>query len=384
MEKMSQKRIDQLVKLDKLNMEPILKSLFASFNPRQRMKKIKEEIKDGAGFIFFESDSIIVAYIEYMPLDKNCYGILSIQIHPEYRNGSVLRQLFRKAYHEMKSLRDVSFVSSVHINDSLSLKLHEKLGFKKVLESDGRVDFEVHGDVLVENLKKYSGITKNTAMINLNWNVAGLILEGISGTGKTTILQELVKARRFVSRDYPSSFILSEHHTQRVLEKKEHETGLKPEDNIALLDSHVSTVEMLDSRMKTMGWYKRGTVAMRIPYVFERFHLSHINHYHHLKWRHIRDVDERLAHLNCGICLLVMDEASIRERTLKRDNLEWGKYIKKVGDKDEKVIKYFMQQQEKLLELTRKSSLPSYVINTSRMSVKETVEIILDNWGIIR
>ena len=86
--------------------------------------------------------------------------------------------------------------------------------------------------------------------MNRNWNLSGLILEGTCGSGKTSIFQALLRSNRFVRRTFPSVVVLSEHQTQRVLEQKEREEGLKREDNISLLEGHVSYLERLRDRLE--------------------------------------------------------------------------------------------------------------------------------------
>ena len=68
----------------------------------------------------------------------------------------------------------------------------------------------------------------------------GLILEGVPGTGKTTLLKSMLRSRRYVDRSFLSTIVLSEHQTQRVLEAKEEEEGLDRHDNVALLESHLA------------------------------------------------------------------------------------------------------------------------------------------------
>ena len=63
----------------------------------------------------------------------------------------------------------------------------------------------------------------------MNKNVQGLILEGISGTGKSSVLRALLRHDFFVQKPFFSSLVLSEHHTQRVLEAIEKERAIKVE-----------------------------------------------------------------------------------------------------------------------------------------------------------
>ena len=108
--------------------------------------------------------------------------------------------------------------------------------------------------------------------MNEKWNVSGLILDGICGTGKTTIFRSIIQSERFVQKSFLSSVVLSEHQTQRVLERKEREKGLASSDNVCLLDQHVAYLELMRDRLEQMQWSENNRTNMRIPYLFERFH----------------------------------------------------------------------------------------------------------------
>lgn len=156
-----------------------------------------------------------------------------------------------------------------------------------------------------------------------SWSISGLILEGICGTGKTTMLQALLRSERFVQRSFHSSIVLSEHQTQRVLERKEMETGLAPEDNIGLLDEHVTYLESVRNRLDHMEWHQNNRTNMRVPYVLERFHFTHVCHYPPMTWEHVQPIDRRLSELNCKLCLLTIPDGLFRERIISSRDSKW-------------------------------------------------------------
>jgi len=55
---------------------------------------------------------------------------------------------------------------------------------------------------------------------------------------------------------------------------------------------------------------------MRIPYVFERFHFTHVYHYSHINWDHVETIDRRLGKLNCKLCLLTIDVLILARRII--------------------------------------------------------------------
>lgn len=216
-----------------------------------------------------------------------------------------------------------------------------------------------------------------------NWNVSGLILEGICGSGKTTIFRSLLQSERFVQRSFLSAIVLSEHQTQRVLERKERETGLTTVDNVGLLDQHVSYLEAVRNRLNQMEWCLNNRTNMRVPYVLERFHFTHVYHYPHMTWEHVQPIDRRLAELNCKLCLLTVPEGLLRERIITSRDSGWREYLSRYGETDEEILRYYATQQQLLRGLCEKSELDTLVLDTANMSTQDTVNQVLDFWGAV-
>lgn len=211
----------------------------------------------------------------------------------------------------------------------------------------------------------------------------GLLLEGICGTGKTTLLHSLQRAERFTDRTYPSSIVLSEHQTQRVLEYKERVDGLVVADNLALLEQHVAYFEALQHHLDEMVWCNNGQTAMRIPYILERFHFTHVYHYSHMAWEDVAEIDRRLGELNCKLCVLTIDDAVLEERIISSRNASWRRYISRFGKTDAEIIAYYSEQQNLLRALFEKSVLEKMMIDTTKASVRETLRKVIDFWGAI-
>ncbi|MFZ5952349.1 MAG: hypothetical protein ACOYXC_16730 [Candidatus Rifleibacteriota bacterium] len=215
-----------------------------------------------------------------------------------------------------------------------------------------------------------------------DWNVSGLLLEGISGSGKTAVLEAILSSEKFLRRPFLSSLVLTEHQTQRVLERKEREEGLGIEDNLNLLNQHLTYIEQVNERLERMKWCNPSSKAMRMPFILERFHLTHAYHYQHLKWEDVEDCDRRLARLNCRLCLLTIDESAIESRIYKGRDSSWLNYISRFGSTRKEVIDHFMQQQNQLLNLADKSCLEKLVINTSNSMTGEIAEKALEFWQV--
>ena len=219
--------------------------------------------------------------------------------------------------------------------------------------------------------------------MNNSWNISGLILEGISGTGKSTVLKALVNSERFVKKTYPSSIILSEHQTQRVLEQKDRETGLTVSDNILLLDQHVSYLEQLNDRLEKMLWCRNNQTNMRIPYILERFHFTHVYHYNHITWKDVKSIDLRLSDINCKSCIFTLNREILEKRIFTGRDAAWNNYIQRYGDTPKQILEYFINQQDELLTLSDKSKLDSKIIDASDLSIDDMLNQVLDFWGAV-
>lgn len=215
------------------------------------------------------------------------------------------------------------------------------------------------------------------------WNISGLILDGVCGTGKSAVFKALLYSERFKKRSFTSTVVLSEHQTQRVLEQAERDGKIEPSDNFILLDRHVTYLEALKARLDRMEWCRNGSTAMRIPFVFERFHFTHIYHYSYMRWEMVADIDRRLAALNGKLCLFVADEKTLAKRLFTGRDEAWLNYLKRIGDSEEKIVSYYIEKQELLIGLCDRSVLDTLIVDTTNSSVENTLDLVIDFWGVI-
>ncbi len=216
----------------------------------------------------------------------------------------------------------------------------------------------------------------------MNWDVSGLIVEGICGTGKTTLIQALTKSASFVQKSYLSSIVISEHHTSRILERKLSGEGLTPDYHLEVLEFYVQFFEKVHERSSQMDWSARNRTNHHLPFLLERFHLTHVFHYG-LPWEHVQAIDERLAKINCKLCVLEVDETDMEQRIiLERHNEGWQKLLHQFGNSNAEIVDYYKKQQDLFFSLLQRTKLEWLKINSSEANVDEMIPRVMAFWDI--
>jgi hypothetical protein len=214
----------------------------------------------------------------------------------------------------------------------------------------------------------------------------GVILEGVACSGKSGLLHALLAHPSFVGRAGASSIVLTEHHTQRVLESKGPRAQLQVQDNVMLLREHTDYLGGIAGRIGHMtNWQEKDSGNPRMTAVIERFHLTHVLNYQHIEWAHVADIDGQLAELGIRLCLVVTAPHELRRRIRDERAGAWGSFLSEPGQRghfaehptDEAKVRYFVQQQESLLTLAERSRMPTYQVDTTGTSPLLAAEGVL-------
>ncbi len=148
--------LEQIIKLDSLNMLPVFETAGIEFDRETRRSGLLSEIEQGAWFILVERKGCLIAYLEYLSEPDGNGKVLSIQVHPKYKGSFVLRQMLSGAYHKLQYSCPRLIHSSAHEGNAASLSLHKKLGFIETGRKDGRLLFEIEGDELLSHLAVFA------------------------------------------------------------------------------------------------------------------------------------------------------------------------------------------------------------------------------------
>ncbi len=149
---MTMDNIDELVELDRLNMTPVIEQAGGTFDPEFRRENLLLEIKKGAIVFSVQRAEKTIAYLQYMPEPNDVWNIMSIQIHPSWQNGFVLRTLLAEARERLQIHKPSLIRSSVHFTNKAFLRLHRNLGFVKLEEKADRIIFVADGKTLSRRL----------------------------------------------------------------------------------------------------------------------------------------------------------------------------------------------------------------------------------------
>jgi thymidylate kinase len=215
----------------------------------------------------------------------------------------------------------------------------------------------------------------------------GVVIEGVTCAGKSALLGALLGHPAFVRRAGASSLVLTEHHTQRVLESLGPRANLRLDDHLTLLRSHVDYLAGIATSLDRMTrWTAERRTNARFLAILERFHLTHVIGYPHVQWQDVADLDATLATLGVHLCVLRLDPAELRRRIRSDRSAGWGTFLAEPGhrdafthapDDDEKA-EHFTRQQERLLTLAARSRMPRLELDTTTLSPAECARRVLD------
>lgn len=155
------KKLNDLLALDELNMTPLLAQAGVTFSPSRRKNGFNQEMANGAVLLTQYHNQQLVGYVQYQPRGCGEFYVLSIQVHPDYRNGVVLKKLLRMAAADLTAKKVALITSSVHQGNKQSVRLHQLLGFEVQDYIDQRIKFALSQHALAKQLTKY--LTINAA-----------------------------------------------------------------------------------------------------------------------------------------------------------------------------------------------------------------------------
>ncbi|MDJ0588842.1 MAG: GNAT family N-acetyltransferase [Pleurocapsa sp. MO_226.B13] len=146
--------LDAFVELDRLNMTSIIESAGGKFDSAFRLARLTSEIENGSVLDAVWQNNHLLGYLEFQ-IRGDRISIQSIQIHPDYQNGSILARLLGKAYEQLRNTPVMTVSSSAHQGNIKSLSLHRNLGFDEIARKGDQVRFEISSFRLLDRLSRF-------------------------------------------------------------------------------------------------------------------------------------------------------------------------------------------------------------------------------------
>jgi len=181
-----------------------------------------------------------------------------------------------------------------------------------------------------------------------------LLVEGTSGVGKSTLIDALIRGHvnSAQPRKIRSLVHLAQSHTYGPLAAPEDRGTLTTEANM----QHLHTI------LQSLQWLHAAVQEHAKPWCFvilDTLHLTHCVRPGVVRWSDVEAFDRALAGLGCKLCFLHAQPHTIWERGIvPRANEQFlQQYARKFGHTPERIHRYFVREQERMLELFARSAM---------------------------
>jgi hypothetical protein len=186
--------------------------------------------------------------------------------------------------------------------------------------------------------------------------VRGIIVEGVTASGKSTILRSL-QQRLAIERPTTTKLFLSEHYTERVLEDARANHTLTLAKALQHITELVSTIEQINS-WKVNGKFADISGNSEIIVLVERFYGAHVANLEsrgvpmsQTILQSVATLYDRLASIGMSIAILTVQPellpAPVADTRGNR-NQKWSNYLDSIGDR-EAINAHFLRWQERLV-----------------------------------
>lgn len=189
-----------------------------------------------------------------------------------------------------------------------------------------------------------------------------IILEGITGSGKTTLFREINK---YLPKNGDNIFSASQFYTSSLIWKN----PLKRDANdmaIKIMGKIVDFVTYMDQNFEE---YKTDCDDRKLNVLLETFHFENYLRGYLKKIEDFLQFDKELEHLNFKTVLLTISEENILDRAiistkLVRKSTKWNEYLKSMFNDENQLVEKYIHYQRELTNLMNKTHLNSLILNT--------------------
>lgn len=193
-------------------------------------------------------------------------------------------------------------------------------------------------------------------------HIRGVILEGFSHAGKTSVLNALKKLHAQDESSERSIIVLSEHYSQVLHNVKGDFQRLNRNEHLKLLQERVNMLRQLNEWADYLG-PDASRASRGVFFILERFHLNHRVAFPTDFSHEIESLENELFNLGATCVLLTVSSDNIEQRMQSRTPHEWkNKSLEEIRNS----VDLFIQTQTELRKQSSLSILPTIEINTDK------------------
>lgn len=199
-----------------------------------------------------------------------------------------------------------------------------------------------------------------------------LIIEGITGSGKTTISR---KIKTGLSDEMNNMIFLSQFYTSSIGYKEVQHVANQKID--AMIKTVLDLVKCCDLGYSEYGVYDE---KRKINVILECFHIENFAKGYITDEFLWKAIDKVLYELGFKLVILYLPEEEIYERCIEstrkyRSSEKWDQYLLSLGEEKEE-INYFKEIQNNIMLLSEGTNMEKIIINTSGMEWDKYVKQI--------
>ncbi|GGD58726.1 hypothetical protein [Paenibacillus nasutitermitis] len=194
----------------------------------------------------------------------------------------------------------------------------------------------------------------------MNRHIRGVILEGYSNAGKTSVLKALKLLLAEDESAERSIIVLSEHYSQVLNNVHGNFQQLDRDEHLVLLQERVGMLRKLNEWANYLGPdASRGSRG--IFFILERFHLNHRVAFPTASSNDIKSLENELVKLGAQCVLLTVSPEIVEQRMQSRSSQEWTNITR---EEITKAADEFIHTQSELYKQSLQSDVPTIEINT--------------------
>ncbi|MDQ6421762.1 hypothetical protein RB620_20250 [Paenibacillus sp. LHD-117] len=203
-------------------------------------------------------------------------------------------------------------------------------------------------------------------------HLRGVILEGYSNAGKTSVLKAIKRYQALDETAERSVVVLGEHYSQVLNNVHGQFISLTPEEHLKLLRDRVDMLKNLDSWAAHLGPASRSSRGLF--FVLERFHLNHRAAFPDEKSAEISLIEQDLLAMGARCVLLTISDEVVEERVKSRQPAEWAC---KSREEIERSCNQLIHSQLEYRFQAERSIIPTLEINTDAKDWDEYARLIM-------